>query len=186
MRYETDPEFDLERKLDLEPEVGAHFGDIIYLSQLRNEEASTSDEIFGKVSPNTYHELFSDPRLEDDEVLEIADQDIEGIQEVLDENRPAIGERPGYFFTKGYRNSGSELVEDLVTGRTTLEEFVEARKDPFRDTDYVHKDYEGPMSSVPGLGEFFHGREKKLSDKFYNAASGEVKQRIGETRVDVV
>lgn len=186
MRFETDTDVDLDKKLDLEPEVAGYLRDIFYLSGIRAGDVSSSEELFGSVSPQTYHELFSDPRLQDEEVLEIADENLEEMQFVLEENKPRITERPGYFFRKGYENTGSELVEDPATGMLTLEEFVEAREDPFRDTDYVQKDHEGPMSSVPGLGEFFRGREKKLSDRFYNATSGEIQNRIGETYIDVV
>lgn len=186
MRYENDPDTDLEKKLDLEPEAGAYMKDLIGLAKVREEDISESDELLRKVSPQTYHEIFSDSRLRDEEVLEIADQQLEDLQIVLDENRPAIGERPGYFFRKGYENTGSRLVEDPVMGGHTLEQFVEAREDPFRDTDYVREDHEEPMSSVPGLREFFRGREKKHSDKFYTAAAGEINKRIGDTYIEVI
>lgn len=186
MRYETNSDIDLQRKLDFDPEVENYLGDIVYLGDLREGEFSQSRELMGKFSPNTFHELFSDPRLQDEEVLEIEDEKLENMQIILDENRPAIGERPGYFFRKGYENSGSQMMEDPVTGVPTLKEFVEVREDPFRDTEYVQKDYEGTMSSVPGLREFFRGREKKLSDRFYNPAAGEVNKRIGNTYIDVI
>ncbi|MFB6115282.1 MAG: hypothetical protein ABEK04_03240 [Candidatus Nanohalobium sp.] len=186
MRYETDPEIDLEKKLDLDPDIEGYLRDLHGLNMIREGEIQDGEEAYSALTPNTYHEMFSDPRLKEDEVLKVDEEQVEEFQQILDENKPESAIRPvSYPFRIGYNNSGSKLIEDPAGGLPVMEEAVQSRRDPFSDAKYVKKDEDVFMEKVPGLGEFSRGKMKASSDRYYNLAAPRVRQEIGDVDLEV-
>lgn len=186
IKYATDEGLDLERKLDPYPEHGAFLSDIIYLGKISEGGIEESEQAYEHLSPQAYHEMFNDPRLEQEDVLRVDEESLEDMQEVLKQHRP---QRPSgsksWSFRKGYNNSPSVLVEDPVSGMPVTEEILDAREDPFQETDYVLDEFDAPGKSLPFVGSFQEGRQKALSDKFYTVAAPRVRDRIGETEISV-
>lgn len=185
-RYEKSTGVDIERKLDPYPEMGKFASDTWALEGIAEGEITNSEEAYSALSLNAYHELFSDPRLEQDEVLAADEEELEQMQRIIEDNRPSgLRETRGKLFDLGYQNSPSRLVEDETNGGTTIEEAVEAFEDPYQDSDYVLRDEKALAEDVPLAGAFVRGRKKALSDKFYNMAAPQVKQRIGDVDIRV-
>lgn len=185
-RYERNDNIDLERKLDPYPEFGAFLGDPLALEEMRRENLDSGSEAYEDLSAFTYHELFSDPRLEEDDVLQVDEEALHEMQDIIWRNNPKKPWRPyGQLFEKGYGSSTSDLVEDPVTGIPLLEEMSRARQDPFTDSDYVREDAEGFGEDIPLVGGFFRGRHKASSDRFYDSAAARILQRIGDVDIEV-
>lgn len=185
VRYRNDPEIDLERKLDPYPEMGDFASDPWALEGLAEYEITNSEEAYTALSLNTYHELFSDPRLENDDVLTVGEDQIEEMQQIINDNRPSgLRSGRGKLFDLGYRNSPSNLVED-AEGGMTIEEAVKAFENPYQDSDYVVSSEGVFGENIPVVGSFLRGRQKALSDKFYNIASPLVKQEIGDVDIRI-
>jgi hypothetical protein len=186
IEYTKDEDLDLVRKLDPYPEQADFLSDIVFLGEIREGGIEDSEQAYEHLSPQAYHEMFSDPRLEQEDVLSVDEESLSDMQGVLESHRPR---RPSgsksWSFRKGYNNSPSSLVEDPVSGMPVTEEILDAREDPFQDTDYVLHDSDAPGQSLPFVGSFQEGRQKALSDKFYAVAASEVKNRIGETEISV-
>ncbi|MFB6174797.1 MAG: hypothetical protein ABEJ87_02370 [Candidatus Nanohalobium sp.] len=186
IRYETDRDVDLERKLDPYPEMGTYASDPWGLEGVLEEEITNSKEAYSALSLNAYHELFSDPRVEEEEVLKVDEEQIQEMQQIMQDNRPSgFMDGRGQLFDIGYRNSPSRLVEDGETGGATIEEAVLAFEDPYQDSDYVLKGRQVFAEKLPLANSFFLGRQKALSDKFYNLAAPLVKQNVGNVDIEV-
>lgn len=186
VEYATDEDVDLERKLDPYPEQADFLSDILFLGKVREGGIEDSEQAYEHLSPQTYHEIFSDPRLEQEDVLKVDEESLEDMQRVLEGHRPQIPYRPkSWSFRKGYNNSPSRIVDDPVSGMPVTEEILEAREDPFQDSDYVLHESDAPGQTLPFVGSFQEGRQKALSDKFYAVAAPRVKERVGETRISV-
>lgn len=186
IRYEPDSDVDVERKLDPYPAMGEFASDPWSLEGIVEGEITNSEEAYSALSLNTYHELFSDPRLEQEEVLAVDEEELAQMQGIIEDKRPSgLRETRGKLFDLGYQNSPSRLVEDETNGGATIEEAVEAFEDPYQDSDYVLRDEKTLAEDIPLAGAFVRGRKKALSDKFYNLAAPQVKQRIGDVDIRV-
>lgn len=184
--YETDDNIDLERKLDPYPEFGAFLGDPMALEKMRQENLSSGTEAYKDLSAFTYHELFSDPRLEEEDVLQVGEEALHEMQSIVWQNNPEVPFRPyGQLFEWGYESSKSELVEEPVERFLMREESIEAREDTFRDTDYVRTDVEGTREDLPVVGGFFRGRNKASSDRFYESAALRLSRRVGDVDIEI-
>lgn len=186
IEYTKDEDVDLVRKLDPYPDHAGFMRDIIFLGEIREGGIEDSEQAYEHLSPQAYHEMFSDPGLEQDEIFKVDEDSLEDMQSVLENHRPQIPYRSkSWAFRKGYNNSPSRLVEDPVSGMPVTEEILDARENPFQDTDYVLHESDAPGQSLPVIGSFQEGRQKALSDSFYAVAAARVRDRVGETGISV-
>lgn len=185
-RYQLDGDVNLERKLDPYPEAVNFLSNIMALEEIKTGDIGSSEEAYQDLSPEAYHEIFSDPRLEQEEVLTVDETSLEDMQRALERTRPEIMSRPkNMFFRKGYSNSPSNLVDEPGTDMKMMEEALMARKNPYQESGYVLEGVEAPGESLPFVGSFQKGRQKASSDKFYNLAAPRLRNRIGDTEIKV-
>jgi hypothetical protein len=186
IRYGQDPDVDIERKLDPYPEMGEFASDPWALEGVIEEEITNSEEAYSALSLNAYHELFSDPRLEQEQVLAVDEEQLEEMQQIINDNRPSgLRNSRGKLFDLGYANSPSRVVQDETNGGATIEEAVQAFEDPYQDSDYILTGEGVFGEDLPVAGAFLRGRQKALSDKFYNMAAALVKQEVGDVDIQV-
>jgi hypothetical protein len=184
-RYKQGSKVDIERKLDPYPEMGRFASDSWALEGIAEGVITNSEEAYSALSLNAYHEIFSDPRMEQEDVLAVDEEELDRMQEIINDNRPSgLRDSRGKLFDMGYRNSPSRLVED-GEGGATIEEAVKAFEDPYQDSDYVLTDEKAFAENIPVAGGFVRGRQKALSDKFYNMAAALVKKEVGDLDIRV-